>query len=248
MLHGWTATADLNWFAVYEKLGRRFRVVALDHRGHGRGIRTRSRFKLADCADDAACLLNELGIREVVPVGYSMGGPVAQLLWKRHRHLVTGLVLCATAGNFAHTRGERARFLGLTGLSALARITPTNAQTAITERVFLQRKAEKWGPWAISQIELHDWRMVLEAGHAIGNFSSIEWLGEVDVPTAHIITTNDPVVPLHRQLELFTSIPQAVAARIDAEHDAVVAHHQRMGDLIVDSVDSVVRRSARARV
>ena len=247
LLHGWTATADLNWFAVYERLARHFRVVALDHRGHGRGIRTRSRFRLADCADDAACLLNELGINEVVPVGYSMGGPVAQLMWRRHRNLVTGLVLCATAGGFAHSRGERARFLGLTGLGALARITPANAQAYLTERLFLQRKAEKWGPWAIRQLELHDWRMVLEAGHAIGNYSALDWLGEVDVPTAHIITTRDPVVPLRRQLELFTSIPQAVAARIDAEHDAVVAQHERMGELIVDSVNSVVQRAQRTR-
>ena len=32
----------------------------------------------------------------VIAVGYSMGGPVAQLLWRRHRDLVDGLVLCAT--------------------------------------------------------------------------------------------------------------------------------------------------------
>ena len=247
LLHGWTATADLNWFAVYERLGRHFRVVALDHRGHGRGIRSRARFRLADCADDAACLMNELGIESVVPVGYSMGGPVAQLMWKRHRHLVTGLVLCATAGSFADSSAERARFLGLTGLGALARITPANAQTYITERIFLPRKATKWGPWAMSQIEQHDWRMVLEAGHAIGNYSAFDWIGEIDVPTAHVITTNDPVVPPHRQIELFTSIPTAVAARIDAEHDAIVAQHERMGGLIIDSVDSVVRRARRAR-
>ena len=48
LLHGWTATADLNWFTCYEALGEHFRVVALDHRGHGRGIRSRKAFRLED--------------------------------------------------------------------------------------------------------------------------------------------------------------------------------------------------------
>ncbi|NBR76801.1 MAG: alpha/beta hydrolase, partial [Actinobacteria bacterium] len=33
LLHGWTATADLNWFTCFETLGRHFRVLAPDHRG-----------------------------------------------------------------------------------------------------------------------------------------------------------------------------------------------------------------------
>lgn len=244
LLHGWTATADLNWFRVYESLGRHYRVIAIDHRGHGRGIRTRKPFRLADCADDAACLLSELGISTAIPVGYSMGGPIALLLWRRHRPAVEGLVLAATAGSFAHSRIERVSFAGLTGLGALARLTPNNARDWITERAFLRRKADKWGEWALSQIELHDWRMVLEAGHAIGSFSAQEWLDEIDVPTAHIITLRDPVVPVHRQLKLYSSIPDAQAMRIDAEHDAVVARYGDMAELLVRSVESIRQRSS----
>jgi 3-oxoadipate enol-lactonase len=243
LLHGWTATADLNWFAVYETLGQHFRVMAIDHRGHGRGIRTRKPFRLAECADDAACLLSELGIKKAIPVGYSMGGPIALLMWRRHRAVVDGLMLCATAGSFAHSRGERMGFLGLTGMGALARLTPPVAQEWLTERVFLRRKASKWGPWAMSQIELHDWRMVLEAGHAIGNFSALEWLPEIDVPTSHIITLRDPVIPVHRQLKLYSEISQANAVRIDGEHDAIVALAPNMGQMIVDGVHSIIERN-----
>src|ERR1700730_4576693 len=60
LLHGWTATGALNWLACFESLGRAFRVVALDHRGHGRGIRSRRPFRLEDCADDVAALAGEL--------------------------------------------------------------------------------------------------------------------------------------------------------------------------------------------
>ena len=40
----------------------------------------------------------------------------------------------------------------------------------------------QWEPWAIERGRRHDWRTVLEAGRAIGSFSSREWLGDIDVP------------------------------------------------------------------
>src|SRR5204863_4007150 len=110
LLHGWTATADLNWQPSYEPLSHHFRVVALDHRGHGRGIRSRRPFRLEDCADDAAAVAEALDIDRLIAVGYSMGGPIAQLLWRRHRPLVSGLVLCATSRNFRGHPRERLMF------------------------------------------------------------------------------------------------------------------------------------------
>src|SRR6202022_3419586 len=98
---GFTATAALNGLACFEPLGRWFRVVAVDHRGHGRGIRSRRPFRLEDCADDVAALTEQLGTGPVTAVGYSMGGPVAQLLWQRHPEAVDSLVLCATAARFS---------------------------------------------------------------------------------------------------------------------------------------------------
>ena len=65
LLHGWTATADLNWFTCYKPLAEHYRVVALDHRGHGRGIRSRKAFRLEDCADDAVAVCDVLGIETV---------------------------------------------------------------------------------------------------------------------------------------------------------------------------------------
>ncbi len=67
LLHGWTATADLNWYPAYDPLAADFRVLALDHRGHGRGIRSGRRFRLADCADDAVALADVLGVGPLHP-------------------------------------------------------------------------------------------------------------------------------------------------------------------------------------
>ena len=58
LLHGWMVSADLNFLTVYDALADAgYRVLALDHRGHGRGLRTPQPFRLEDCAADVAAVL-----------------------------------------------------------------------------------------------------------------------------------------------------------------------------------------------
>ena len=76
-------------------------MLAFDQRGHGRGLGWAGGYRLEDCADDVAAVAAALGIDRLIVVGYSMGGLIAQLVWRRHRQLTAGLVLCATASNIA---------------------------------------------------------------------------------------------------------------------------------------------------
>jgi 3-oxoadipate enol-lactonase len=243
LLHGWTATADINWFTCYSALSEHYRVVALDHRGHGRGIRSRKLFRLEDCADDAVAVCDVLGIDSFIPVGYSMGGPIAQLIWQRHRHRAAGLVMCATAAYFATSREEKLSFLGISGLAAVARLTPLQTRQWLTEQFYLQRKADQWEPWAVEEASSHDWRAVLEAGRAIGNFSSRDWSGEIDVPTSTVITMRDRVVPVRRQVGLFEAIPDSEAFRVDGDHDAIVANAKQFVPTLLRACRSVVERA-----
>jgi len=243
LLHGWTATADLNWFRCYGTLGERYRVIAFDHRGHGSGLRTKKEFRLEDCADDAVDIATALGVGAFIPVGYSMGGPIAQLIWRRHRNRTSGLVLCATASSFAGRREKRLGLMGLAGLAAVAKVTPEQTKTWLVEQLYLERRTERWEPWAIRETAAHDWRAVLEAGRAIGRFSSLDWLGEIDVPTSSVLTMRDQVVPLRRQVKLFENIADSEAFRVDGMHDAVVANADRFAPTLVRAIDSVVRRS-----
>jgi 3-oxoadipate enol-lactonase len=68
LLHGWMVTADLNWHGAYDALvDAGYRVLAVDHRGHGRGLRAMAPFRLQDCAADAAAILRELGVAPAAP-------------------------------------------------------------------------------------------------------------------------------------------------------------------------------------
>jgi 3-oxoadipate enol-lactonase len=172
-----------------------------------------------------------------------MGGPIAQLMWKQHPDRVLGLVLCATAASFASSREEKLSFMGISGLAALARIAPAQARQWLTEQMFLQRKSGQWEPWAIEQVARHEWRTVLEAGRAIGKFSSKAWIESVDVPTSVVITMRDHVVPLRRQVRLFESIHGAEAFRVDGDHDACIANAATFVPTLLRAVHSVCERT-----
>jgi len=243
LLHGWKATADLNFYRVYGLLAEHFRVLAFDHRGHGSGIRTRAPFRLEDCADDVTAVADAVGLDRFVTLGYSLGGAVAQLVGRRHRTRLRGLVLVATASHFNVRRTERLSFLGLTGLAAAARVTPPRAHRWVTNQLYLQRRTSSWEAWAAQQAADHSWRMIAEAGGALGRFRSDDWLGEIDVPTSVVLTTRDQVVPLARQMKMLEAIPGAEAFHVEGGHDAAVVHPAHFADVVTRATHAVIDRA-----
>jgi 3-oxoadipate enol-lactonase len=225
LLHGWTANSALNWFPSYATLARHFEVLAIDHRGHGRGIRSRRRFRLEDCADDAVALLDAVAVDDVIAVGYSMGGPIAQLMWQRHPDRVAGLVLCSTSRNFVGSRpGDRAAapMLGLASL--IARATPGRWQRSLGQRLLAARYDQTdLGVWARREVARNNPRMIVEAGQALVAFSSREWIGDVDVPSAVLVSEYDSVVPPRRQHDLAAAIPGAVSYSVYGDHAVCAA-------------------------
>lgn len=240
LLHGWTVNADLNWFTAYRSLARRHHVVAIDHRGHGRGVRSRRRFRLADCADDVAAVCEQIGVERCIPVGYSMGGPVGLLTWHRHRGLVEGLVLCATAPYFRATNLERQLFTVLPVVAGAGRLAPAPVRRAVASRL-LGRNTEDTdiGAWAKEQIAQADPVAVAEAGASLGRFDARPWLGDIDVPTAVVRTTHDQAVPPSRQSELISAIPGAVSIDVRADHAACVTGAHRFVPALLKACSSV---------
>jgi 3-oxoadipate enol-lactonase len=247
LLHGWTVNADLNWFACYEALGRHFRVLAMDHRGHGRGIRSWWPFQLEDCADDAAALAEQLGVELFVAVGYSMGGPVAQLAWRRHPDRVAGVVLSATSASFGSNPGAQIYFSSLLGLSMAARLTPSPVRRRVTGNVIRRRVPRGLlADWWLAEMDRNSVSAVLEAGWALGRFDSRPWVGSMDVPTAVVVTQRDAVVPPHRQRALAASIPGATVHPADADHASCVTEPERFVPALVDACTSVAVRAGLA--
>lgn len=233
LLHGIGVTADVNWFGAYAKLAERYGVLAIDHRGHGRGLRSDRRFRLADCADDAVAAMDVFGIDQAVVVGYSMGGPIAQLVWHRHRERVAGLVLCATAHSF---RGlEPARGLG----------------PALVQRARSAVRASRGGrldgglrQWIAREVAGTSRRSAVQAGFALARYDSSAWIGEVDVPHAVVITERDGAVTPVRQRRMADALPGPSIHTAATDHTGVVTRPATFVPALVEAVDAVAAQAA----
>ena len=240
LLHGWMATADLNWFLAYEELGARHPILALDNRGHGRGIRSQRPVSLEECADDAAALLEHLGIEKAIVVGYSMGGPIAMLTWKRHPERVAGLVLQATAMTFDLSPKDRVIWSLLGGIGVLLRwqtgrvvlLRLSGGVDAVPEKLLPYRA------WADGEFRRGDPMELIEAGRALSRFDARPWARNIDVPTAVVVTTGDELVEPARQ----RAMGDAIGARVfefAGNHNSVGVQADEFVKLTLDAIDAV---------
>ena len=246
LLHALVCTGYLAWHPVLEQLTSSYRVVLLDQRWHGRGIRS-PQFRLEDCADDVAALLDVLEVQQCIPVGYSMGGAIAQLFWERHPHRVEGLVLCATARNFKGTRRERLFFpvvqTAMAGMSGYAAKRVERLSGALPELPTTACADTQWGRAEFRSTSAWVAPAVLAA---LGRFNSGPWIGEVDVPTSVVVTTRDRTVPARRQRRLAACIPGAEVVEVDGGHASLVLGAARFAPALDAALTSVVRRSGAA--
>ena len=243
LIHGLACTAELNWGKVFAPLARHFHVIAADLRGHGDGIRTGSRFRLEDCADDVAALAGTLGIGRFVAVGYSMGGMVAQLLYHRHAPRLSGLVLCATARNVQGSPAEKLAALSLPTVATAMRWNPI-MQLLGAEALGMTLLGSVDDPatarWARAQLSRTTLATAVSAMEAVSEFTSHRWIGQVNVPTAVVVTTRDRLVPVSRQLKLARAIPGASVHKVDGDHAVCITEPQLFVPTLLKACWSVV--------
>jgi pimeloyl-ACP methyl ester carboxylesterase len=241
LLHGLGATTSINWPGASGALAPQFRVVALDHRGHGRGIRTPWPFRLEDCADDVIALADALGLERIILVGYSMGGPIALLARRRHAGRVSGLVLCATSSVFNDetTNGSP---LGA-AVAASLRVTPPLVRRTVAAAVVRAIGRESGFPAElVDEMCLHDPAAVLEATRAVWRFDARTWVGELQCPTAAVVTELDRLVPLRRQLDLARATGATVHP-VTAGHDVAARDPKRFLHTLSEACRSVSQRA-----
>src|SRR4051812_11688057 len=91
---------SLHWGEPFlTDLERDFELITVDNRGTGHSPRVDAPFSIAEMADDAAEVLDELGIESAHVLGISMGGMIGQELVLRHPKKVSTLALgCTYAG------------------------------------------------------------------------------------------------------------------------------------------------------
>jgi len=249
LLHGWTASADLQFFTAYEALAEHYSFVAVDHRGHGRGLRTSTVFQLEDAADDAAGVVRELGISEVIAVGYSMGGPIALHLADRHPELVRAIVVQATALEWRETRHERLRWKTLRLLGPMMRswAYPTWLRFAIRRLLGADHELLPYAAWLEAETRRGDNLTILQAGRALSRYDARPWAGRLERPAGALITTHDRLVQPRKQRAL-AELLRAHVVEVDGDHLVPWERPRLFSDATLSLVDHLSgRRPSPAR-
>ncbi len=111
MMHGYAETSDV-WLDVGPDLGREFRSISFDLRGHGQSSYASNQdYSRTAQVEDLEALVEQIGLRSVTLVGHAMGGANAICYAAEHPESVSALVLVETAPEMLRSGMESLRRL-----------------------------------------------------------------------------------------------------------------------------------------
>jgi pimeloyl-ACP methyl ester carboxylesterase len=240
LLHGWTASCDTNWLYAFPTLTERYSVIAVDDRGHGRGIRSPDPFTLEDTADDAAAVAAALRFDRLITVGYSMGGPVSMHLWRRHPELVRGMVFLATALEWSANRRERWRWRGIRALGPVLRSWwfPRAVARSFRRLAAINPDLGPLVPWLTAETLRNDPASMVAAGRAISTYDARSWVKDLSVPTAVVITTEDRLVAPAKQRQMASAL-RARTLEVATDHLGPLTNPSEVVLALREAIDAV---------
>ncbi len=97
------------WRDVIVRLAGDYAIIVYDKRGHGLSDVGQVPYSIDDHASDLAGLLDLLAVKQAFICGLSVGGLIAQALYKARPAMVQGLILCDTAHKIGTTESWNAR-------------------------------------------------------------------------------------------------------------------------------------------
>jgi len=213
------------------------RTVIYDHRGVGESEDRGQPYSIGDLADDAAALLESLGIERAHVLGSFMGGMVAQELALRHPERVDRLVL---VGTYARPDAKR-RLLIETWLDLAQQKAPPERLLrervlwTLTDETFEQRDLiermlagyrDEGFPLSFENLE--------RQCHACLAHDTAERLPDLSHPTLVVCGEQDALTPPRLHRALVSSLSDAHLVTIpSAAHLVMVEAAERFNDAVL---------------
>lgn len=247
LLHGVTLSA-VTWHYQLQDLAARFRVIAVDHRGHGRSVAGEDGHTIERLGRDLAELLVAMDLRDAVLVGHSMGGMTVLQFALDHPDLlaerVAGTVLvsslASTEGAFPawHTVSTVVAPASAFGLRAAAHLPggylPSSDLSYLITRAGLGRAPSP------THVELTramtaatPVAVLAELWVEIARFEVRERLRHVDMRCLVVVGTRDMVTPVSNAHEIVRHLPGAELVKVrGGGHMLMLERRRELNELI----------------
>jgi len=170
------------WWRQVAFFSPEYQVITFDSRGVGRSEKPDTPYSMDMLVDDAAGLMETLGIASAHVYGVSMGGMVAQELALRHPKLVSSLVLGATTCG-----GRHAVMAG-----------------------FIESHRDRVKEWLLKGAESPPSSTGFKRqAEAVARFETYDRLPQIRVPTLILAGTADQLIPVENSRLLASRISGA---------------------------------------
>lgn len=228
------------WDAQVAALAGRYRVLRYDTRGHGCSGAGQAPYTLDQLADDAAQLMDHLGIVAVTWIGFSMGGMIGQTFALKYPQRVQALVLADTTSQHDATPqsvwDERIRVARAHGIAPL--VDPAIGRWFTVGFREAEPAAVADVARVIASTSIEGWT---GACAAIASVHTTDDLPRIGCPALVIVGEHDIGTPLAASLEMHRNLPQSTLIVIaDAAHMTCIEQPERFNRSLRMFLDSTV--------
>ena len=228
---------------LVEALSSKTQLLLFDNRGSGRSDKPDIEYSIPMLADDAAALLDALGIEKTHVLGASMGGMIAQEFAVRHPEKTVTLILCCTApggDNMVPPEPwviqELGRVDGLTPEEIARKNRPLSFTQEFMDNNFdwLEEKMGRELPYSTPAFSFK--RQMMAAMH----HDSHDSLSKIESPTLVMTGTVDILIPSENSGLIAAQIPGAVLKQYEEKGHAFMTEDRDavVRDILAQVLDS----------
>jgi pimeloyl-ACP methyl ester carboxylesterase len=206
-------------------IARQFTFVRFDNRGVGRSSGETAGVSIAMMADDAARLMDHLGLDRAHVIGVSMGGMITQELALRHPHRLVTQTLCCTSPRPAKKRVRLGDFGAVLSTIATEKMAPI-----LFSREFQAANPDKVRDFEarVASVKVAK-RVILRQMKATFGFDVTRRLPEIRVPTLVMTGDRDILIDDDHSDLLARSIEGATLKKFPgAGHGFIVERHDEV--------------------
>lgn len=194
-VHGFPFSHEM-WTPQLEAVGKRYRTIAYDVRGHGMSDVGDAQYTIEGHVDDLFALLDHLKIQRTVVVGLSMGGYITLRALQRNQGRFIAAVLCDTKSEADTDEGKLKRF---ETMKAVKQGGSAQFAENFSKAVFDPRSLER-KPEAVATVKgiIARTPPVSIAGTLLALASRTDtsaFLSQITIPTLILVGDNDVTTP-----------------------------------------------------